>query len=116
MVVVLVVVRVTFFSGSVAYWRVLFGVEGHQWRRDDYQALVFAKAIGYATVESTILQEDAYVSFVGHQRNVERSLPRPICKAENAGNRAKKHYPRLQHLTFMPVSSIGLLHIPMVKQ
>ncbi len=73
MVVVLVVVRVTICSVSVVYWRVLFGVEGHQWRRDDYQAPVFAKAIGYATVESTILQEDAYVSSAGHQRNMERS-------------------------------------------
>ena len=73
MVVVLVIVRVTFCSVSVVYWRVLFGVEGHQCRHDDYQAPVCAKAIGYATVESTILQEDAYVTPVGHQRNMERS-------------------------------------------
>ncbi len=51
-VVVLGVLRVTFCSVSVVYWRVL------------YRAPFFAKAIGYANVGSTISQKDANVSAV----------------------------------------------------
>ncbi len=50
-----VVFCLLFCCVRVVLCRVLFAVQGKPWRRD-FQAPVFAKAIGYARVERTILE------------------------------------------------------------
>jgi hypothetical protein len=50
-----VIFCILFRCVSVVLWRVLFGVQGHEWLRD-FQAPFIAKGIGHASVGRTIME------------------------------------------------------------